>query len=955
VAIKVTVRIGGDVGSTTWNATSQVRVFGDDSEPLLTASHRYDNGAASQFEFEVDDDVGEIPRVDLTKNLASHNVVTVSEDASGTEYWTARGRIADKGWGRGDKPWGDSRAASVRVDDGNIDLKGLNLTAHWDRPSETGRTRTLAALAAFCNGSPRLTTVIATHLVAAGGEVTMPAKKYLAGAPLGEILEDCAAVEGKIGGVVLHHSGGSHLCYLYIDEDDHTTYLSTYRITDTSPNLTTQYPPQWEQGDATVEMGGENPISTLISRHGSGDDSFVVSTDATIITAYDYWAETFNDSTSVNATQAQRRADSTRRYRGREHVTHQVTIQVRADEVHLVEAGMSIEIRAAAAMAGQYLGTVQTRRIAQCKKEPIAPNVGAVDGFYNLHLMLDRPQKVLPERVGLPVGPKPAGGGSAELVECGRGTAGHGDHTIVIPSGLTNSMLVCMLNKSNLDTPFSATWTVGGTPQVMTSVPGTGIIHSIANPLGWRSAMQAFYLLNPTAGSGALSSNTGWKGFWLFKNVDSSDPFGSIVTAEGIDASGELTIAESSGAFYINGFGINEPLVNATPVVVAGQTQCYAANDSSIEHAGGHGDSTPGWTFGGARLWLGIGIAVQGSGAATQPVGATGTGTVGTNDGTFVGPSHVHEHGDIVVGGPYHMAEDVTAADAGGYYTGTNVEAQLQELGPINVGGGGFVRTTLGGKEVINTVAASGSTETLDLVTGNVHDVTLTANCTITLTGATAGVACAITVLLRQDGTGSRLVTWPGSVTWIGGAAPTLQTAAAAFDVIVLFTLDGGTNWIGSAGAAVVSDHGGLTGLADDDHSAYTTVVGGGGETRQVHGNTGATETVDLANGNAHDLTLDAATVTLTLTAPVSGVQNSVMLYLRQDATGSRLVSWPSSVKWPSGVAPTLATTGLDVNVVKLVTLDGGTNWFGHHYGAYTPAAAAGGGTFPVLALSTNL
>ncbi len=59
-------------------------------------------------------------------------------------------------------------------------------------------------------------------------------------------------------------------------------------------------------------------------------------------------------------------------------------------------------------------------------------------------------------------------------------------------------------------------------------------------------------------------------------------------------------------------------------------------------------------------------------------------------------------------------------------------------------------------------MAASGSTETLDLATGNVHDVTLTANCTLTLTGATAGVACDMAILLRQDGTGSWTVTWPG-------------------------------------------------------------------------------------------------------------------------------------------------------------------------------------------------
>lgn len=116
----------------------------------------------------------------------------------------------------------------------------------------------------------------------------------------------------------------------------------------------------------------------------------------------------------------------------------------------------------------------------------------------------------------------------------------------------------------------------------------------------------------------------------------------------------------------------------------------------------------------------------------------------------------------------------------------------------------GYVTDTYGGQEVVNTVAATGAAETLP-ATANVHDLTLTANCTITLPTLTSGKACAITVILRQDGTGSRLVTWPGSVSWVTGSAPTLKTAAAAVDVVTLFTLDGGTSWGGAAvgGAAL--------------------------------------------------------------------------------------------------------------------------------------------------------
>ncbi|MDP9145923.1 MAG: hypothetical protein M3N43_14740 [Actinomycetota bacterium] len=763
MAIKVTVRIGGDAGSTTWNATSQVRVFGDYSTPLLTASHRYDMGASSQFELEVDDDVGEIPRVDLTRNLASHNVVTVSEDASGTEYWIARGRIADKGWGRGDKPWGNARAANVRVDDGNIDLKGLNLTAHWVRGAETGRARTLAALAAFCNGAPRLTTVIATHLVAAGGEVVMPAKTYLAGAPLGEILEDCAAVEGKLGGVVLHHSGGSHLCYLYIDEDDHSTYLSTYRITDTSPNLTTQYPPQWEQGDATVEMGGENPISTLISRHGSGDDSFVVSTDTTIITAYDYWAETFNDSTSVNATQAQRRADSTRRYRGREHVTHQVTIQLRADQVHLVEAGMSIEIRAAAAMAGQYLGTVQTRRIAQCKKEPIAPDVGAVVGFYNLHLMLDRPQKILPEKVGLPVGPKPPAAGTVAscTLDVGQMTA------IATPNG-------------GFETGLTTNWTMnhisGGV-----SGPGTG---------QWEGDYH--YALN----SAGFAAYEGYAGYTFLAGVPYVVRFrvhetsGCVVRFGQGYADGTGDVA-TTGVDQGSGGNWEEFCLEWTP----------SANrdGSTVGFLIGKVSGLDSFLVDDLRTYTG-GVGQQ-SGAGVGTVVGTGSGAAGSAD-TYMPAGSALEHTLITAGGPYHEAADVTAADAGGFYAGTTVEAQLQEVRDLNArvgvrknsAGSTFIRRRVNlieGSNVTLTVADDSGNEEVDVTiaaTGGSGSLTVQDEGTPLATDATTLNFVGGGVTATGAGA-TKTITIPGG----GGGAAQLPLDAAATAAVGSGDLFGGT------------------------------------------------------------------------------------------------------------------------------------------------------------------
>jgi hypothetical protein len=112
----------------------------------------------------------------------------------------------------------------------------------------------------------------------------------------------------------------------------------------------------------------------------------------------------------------------------------------------------------------------------------------------------------------------------------------------------------------------------------------------------------------------------------------------------------------------------------------------------------------------------------------------------------------------------------------------------------------GKVNTTNGGGEVYFDAGNSGTAKTLDLVNGNVQKLTLTGNCTITLTGPTTGAYRSMLLLVFQDGTGSRTITWPGSVRWGTAGAPTLSTGTGKMDKILLDTVDGGTNWYASAG-----------------------------------------------------------------------------------------------------------------------------------------------------------
>lgn len=101
---------------------------------------------------------------------------------------------------------------------------------------------------------------------------------------------------------------------------------------------------------------------------------------------------------------------------------------------------------------------------------------------------------------------------------------------------------------------------------------------------------------------------------------------------------------------------------------------------------------------------------------------------------------------------------------------------------------------TNGYTEEVNT-ANTGTAYTISLNDGSVQILTLTGNCTFTFPTATAGRS--FIMLLKQDGTGSRTVTWPAAVKWPGGTAPTITSTASKLDKYI-FTADNNSNWIGS-------------------------------------------------------------------------------------------------------------------------------------------------------------
>jgi hypothetical protein len=84
-----------------------------------------------------------------------------------------------------------------------------------------------------------------------------------------------------------------------------------------------------------------------------------------------------------------------------------------------------------------------------------------------------------------------------------------------------------------------------------------------------------------------------------------------------------------------------------------------------------------------------------------------------------------------------------------------------------------------------------------DLDAGNVVSGTLTGATSFSFTNVPATHASSVVLLLTNGG--SAAITWPGSVRWPGGSAPSLT--ASGTDLLVFVTLNGGSTWNGAIAA----------------------------------------------------------------------------------------------------------------------------------------------------------
>ncbi len=179
-----------------------------------------------------------------------------------------------------------------------------------------------------------------------------------------------------------------------------------------------------------------------------------------------------------------------------------------------------------------------------------------------------------------------------------------------------------------------------------------------------------------------------------------------------------------------------------------------------------------------------------------------GTAVTGTYGGTGVnnGASTITIGGNVAFSGAFTFAGTVTGNTTVTFpttgtlvNTGVTTLSSLASVGTITTG---TWSATLKDYVETNNIDSQASAYAINLANGNVHSLTMTGNVTLSFSNVPAGTnCCSVTLFLIQDGTGSRIPTFPGSVIWPGGSAPTFTTTALHVDEVVMTTTNAGTTW----------------------------------------------------------------------------------------------------------------------------------------------------------------
>jgi len=164
------------------------------------------------------------------------------------------------------------------------------------------------------------------------------------------------------------------------------------------------------------------------------------------------------------------------------------------------------------------------------------------------------------------------------------------------------------------------------------------------------------------------------------------------------------------------------------------------------------------------------------------------------------------------------------------------------------------------------------------------------------------------------------------------GNAAGLSTTTANIKAGILSATSFAGNFTGVASGITGTPNivvGIMTGTLKGDGSALTGIAATNWIANNVTANSGTT-TINLSLGNVVKFTQSADT---TVSFANTGTSNIVSFIRIKDSNATtRTLTWPSSIKWDGGSAPTLVDsnpTGEEFDLITLLTRDEGVTWYG--------------------------